>query len=99
MNFVLVRSYSTFNKVKKSAKLIRNEFLDYFKNDLEHTIIRSSPVTPLNDQTLAFVNAGMNQVCLAFMTPQNIIVPPISKHLVYLYYIKNLYVNIKYVSV
>lgn len=67
MNFVLVArpySSSTCNTLKKSSTIIRNEFLDYFKKDLGHTFIRSSPVTPVNDQTVAFVNAGMNQVCL-----------------------------------
>lgn len=69
MNFILsVRSYcsNTSGPVKKSANLIRNEFLDYFKQDLGHTFIRSSPVVPLNDHTVAFVNAGMNQVSLFF---------------------------------
>ncbi|XP_015593600.1 alanine--tRNA ligase, mitochondrial [Cephus cinctus] len=45
----------------KSAKAIRNEFLDYFTKDLGHTFVRSSPVLPLCDPTVAFVNAGMNQ--------------------------------------
>ena len=64
MNFVLLArpySSSTSNTLKKSSTIIRNEFLDYFKKDLGHTFIRSSPVTPANDQTVAFVNAGMNQ--------------------------------------
>ncbi|XP_043260582.1 alanine--tRNA ligase, mitochondrial isoform X2 [Colletes gigas] len=62
-SLLLIRPYSssTSNTIKKSAKSIRNEFLNYFKKDLGHTFIRSSPVTPLNDQTIAFVNAGMNQ--------------------------------------
>lgn len=58
---VLARLYSSNVPVKKSAKLIRKEFLDYFKNDLGHSYVRSSPVVPLHDQTVAFVNAGMNQ--------------------------------------
>lgn len=66
MNHILsVRMYSSgaVSAIQKSAKLIRNEFLDYFKKDLGHTFIRSSPVISYNDHTIAFVNAGMNQVC------------------------------------
>ncbi|OAD57518.1 Alanine--tRNA ligase, mitochondrial [Eufriesea mexicana] len=64
MNYILLTrmySSSTLPTVQKSAKLIRNEFLDYFKNDLGHTFIRSSPVLSFNDHTIAFINAGMNQ--------------------------------------
>ena len=42
-----------------SAK-IRREFLEYFKNK-SHTIVPSSPVVPLEDPTILFTNAGMNQ--------------------------------------
>ena len=40
---------------------IRRVFIDYFK-DRDHKLVRSSPVIPRKDKTLAFVNAGMNQV-------------------------------------
>ncbi|XP_076291241.1 alanine--tRNA ligase, mitochondrial isoform X1 [Lasioglossum baleicum] len=62
-NTLLNRLYSssTSNSIKWNSKLIRNEFLNYFKDNLEHTFIRSSPVTPLNDSSISFVNAGMNQ--------------------------------------
>lgn len=64
MNCILLtRVYNSSFTIQKSANLIRNEFLDYFKKDLEHTFIRSSPVISFNDHTIAFVNAGMNQVC------------------------------------
>ncbi|XP_029041186.1 alanine--tRNA ligase, mitochondrial [Osmia bicornis bicornis] len=79
MNFILsVRSYcsNTSGPIKKSANLIRNEFLDYFKQDLGHTFIRSSPVVPLNDHTVAFVNAGMNQFKGVFL---NYYDPPVLK--------------------
>lgn len=36
--------------------------MDYFINENEHNFIPSSPVAPWNDKSLAFVNAGMNQV-------------------------------------
>lgn len=43
----------------KSIEL-RKKFLEFFKEQ-NHTIVPSSPVIPLNDPTLLFVNAGMNQ--------------------------------------
>jgi len=39
---------------------IRRAFLDYFANN-GHEIVSSSPLVPLNDPTLMFVNAGMVQ--------------------------------------
>lgn len=45
---------------------IRNRFLEYFTIEKSHTFIRSSPVVPLHDKSLAFVNAGMNQVSFSF---------------------------------
>lgn len=61
VSFNLIRPYSQFTK-NKPANLIRSEFLDYFTKDLKHSFIRSSPVSPITDQSLAFTNAGMNQV-------------------------------------
>jgi alanyl-tRNA synthetase len=40
---------------------IRQRFVHYFTSKHGHKFIRSSPVVPKNDPTLAFVNAGMNQ--------------------------------------
>lgn len=39
---------------------IRQTFLDYFTSR-SHTFVPSSPSAPLNDPTLLFANAGMNQ--------------------------------------
>ena len=42
----------------KNTANIRHTFLNYFeKND--HEIVHSSPLVPINDPTLMFVNAGM----------------------------------------
>jgi alanyl-tRNA synthetase len=40
---------------------IRQTFIDYFVSEHAHKYWASSPVVPLNDPTLLFINAGMNQ--------------------------------------
>ncbi|MBP7937512.1 MAG: alanine--tRNA ligase [Phycisphaerae bacterium] len=44
----------------RTADQIRREFIEFFKGK-GHTFAPSSPVVPLEDPTLMFANAGMNQ--------------------------------------
>ena len=39
---------------------VRKRFLDYFAQN-GHRVVQSSSLVPLDDPTLLFVNAGMNQ--------------------------------------
>lgn len=71
--FKLNRLYNDLAN-NKSAHLIRKEFLDYFAKSLNHSIIRSSPISPITDQSLAFTNAGMNQVHLSITTNSPVLV-------------------------
>lgn len=46
-----------------TASQIRQRFIDFFKEN-KHTYVHSSSTIPLDDPTLLFANAGMNQVGL-----------------------------------
>ncbi len=50
----------------KTAAEIRNEYIEFFKSK-EHSFVRSAPVAPLDDPTLMFTNAGMNQFKAIFL--------------------------------
>ena len=50
----------------KSAKQIRSEFIDFFRSK-DHEFVHSSPIVPIDDETLLFANAGMNQFKNVFL--------------------------------
>jgi len=45
---------------RKTANQIRDEFIRFFESK-DHTYVPSAPVVPVDDPTLMFTNAGMNQ--------------------------------------
>lgn len=57
---LLTRLHST--DAPLASSVIRNRFIEYFVNENDHTFLRSSPIRPISDATIPFVNAGMVQV-------------------------------------
>lgn len=64
---LIAASMNTRSTRHISSNAIRKIFLDYFVDEHSHKFIRSSPVVPYFDKTIAFVNAGMNQFKNVFL--------------------------------
>ena len=60
--FVLTDKTTLIMDTSLKAGEIRRMFYNFFKSK-EHTYWHSSSTIPLDDPTLLFTNAGMNQVC------------------------------------
>ena len=45
-----------------TASEVRKRFIDFFTEKNQHLYVHSSSTIPLDDPTLLFANAGMNQV-------------------------------------
>lgn len=49
------------SKIEWNFSKVRRTFIDFFVEKHQSVFIKSSPVVPLDDPTLLFTNAGMNQ--------------------------------------
>jgi alanyl-tRNA synthetase len=48
-----------------TAREIRQKHFEFFEKNHEHLYVHSSSTIPLDDPTLLFANAGMNQVMIS----------------------------------
>lgn len=58
---LFLSSLSDGEEVVWTTDKVRSTFVDYFVEKQKHDYVPSSAVAPLNDPTLLFTNAGMNQ--------------------------------------
>lgn len=58
--FSTTSSDETETEIEWTTDKVRSTFVEYFQNE-KHTNVPSSACAPLNDPTLLFTNAGMNQ--------------------------------------
>ncbi|KAJ8983104.1 hypothetical protein NQ317_001847 [Molorchus minor] len=65
-----IRNVTKYIQKDICSKVIRKRFLDYFIKENGHDFVKSSPVVPYCDPTVAFVNAGMNQFKAIFLGNQ-----------------------------
>ena len=54
-------SVDSNNQLIWPVSKVRKQFIEYFSDTKQHVNYKSSPVVPVNDPTLLFANAGMNQ--------------------------------------